>query len=156
MSPTHALALAFRGDTLRYMGKLDLALADYDRSLRSRPEFRPAFVGKGLTYERMGNLERARAEFEKAVASTSQLKSDVNKAGARDRAGAACGVRFRRAAAGHPGSAGEGIVGAFHSDAGDRRARGHTRHCRQAGPPGCAADRQCRLQECRPAQEPAA
>ena len=49
-----------RGDTFRYKGELDLAVADYDQALRIAPDFIAALVGRGLTYEKKGDLGQAR------------------------------------------------------------------------------------------------
>jgi len=42
-----------------------------------RPDYIPAFVGRGLTFEKRGDLARARAEYDKALNSRSQFRGDV-------------------------------------------------------------------------------
>ena len=75
--------------------------------------------------------------------------------GARNRAGAARGVRFGRAAAGHPGGAVAGVVGAVDSNAGHRRSGRAVPATVKTGP-ACRADhRQCRLPERRSAEKSA-
>ena len=59
-----------RGDTLRYKGDFNSALADYAEALNRMPDFTPALTGRGLVYERIGDTRRARVEFERALASS--------------------------------------------------------------------------------------
>jgi tetratricopeptide (TPR) repeat protein len=70
-----------RGDTYRYLGEFDRALADYDGALKLRPGYIPAYTGRGLTFEKMGDLVRAKTEFEKALNSTTLLESDFSRSG---------------------------------------------------------------------------
>ena len=46
-------------------------------ALRVTPDYIPAYVGRGLTFEKQGNIARARAEYEKALNSKSQFRGDV-------------------------------------------------------------------------------
>jgi hypothetical protein len=69
-----------RGDTYRYKGDLDHALADYNEALKIEPNSMSTLTGRGLTYEKAGDLVRAREEFKKALASADQLRMDSNKA----------------------------------------------------------------------------
>ena len=73
MSPLFYLT---RGDTYRYKGDFSRALADYDGALRVRPDYIPAFVGRGLTFEKQGNLED-RAPGMQALNSRSQFRGDT-------------------------------------------------------------------------------
>ena len=70
-----------RGDTYRYLGQFDRALADYDHALNLKPGYVPALTGRGLTFERMGDSASARAEFQKALSSTTLLTSDFARSG---------------------------------------------------------------------------
>jgi len=65
-----------RAPTYRYRGELNRALADYDQALRLTPDYIPAFVGRGLTFEKAGDIARARAEYNKALNSKSQFRGD--------------------------------------------------------------------------------
>ena len=62
--PKSPLPFLSRGNTYRYRGELNRALADYDPALRLTPDYIPAFVGRGLTFEKAGDVARARAEYE--------------------------------------------------------------------------------------------
>ncbi len=68
-----------RGDTYRYKGDFARALADYDNALRvdRDHDYIPAFVGRGLTFEKQGNLAGARTEYQKALNSRSQFRGDI-------------------------------------------------------------------------------
>src|SRR5262249_53932378 len=61
----------------RYRGEFNRALADYDQALRATPDYIPAFVGRGLTFEKQGDLARARVEYDKALNSRSQFRGDI-------------------------------------------------------------------------------
>jgi tetratricopeptide (TPR) repeat protein len=76
-----SLIYVYRGDTLRYRGEYARAIADDETALGiGLPDFIPALVGLGLTYEKMGDLTNARTQFERAVASKNQYRStDVSK-----------------------------------------------------------------------------
>jgi len=69
-----------RGDTYRYKGDLDHAIADYNEALKIEPDAISTFTGLGLAYEKAGDLARARENFKKALASSEQLRMDNNKA----------------------------------------------------------------------------
>jgi len=75
--PRMSVSFVRRADTRRYRGEFDRALIDYDRALRADPGYVPAFVGRGLTYEKMGDLIRARIEFQEALASPHPIKTGV-------------------------------------------------------------------------------
>lgn len=49
-------------------GKLDAALASYDRALRLRPDFPEALSNRGSTLERLGRFEDALASYDRALA----------------------------------------------------------------------------------------
>jgi tetratricopeptide (TPR) repeat protein len=69
-----------RGDLYRYTGNFDAAIKDYQKVLGWMPDYLPAMVGLGLTYERMGDLPRARAQFQQAAGSTSVMRfTDISK-----------------------------------------------------------------------------
>jgi tetratricopeptide (TPR) repeat protein len=67
LTPTKE-ALTEYGNTLRYLGDYQAALADFRGLLTLDPNNVNALVGRALTYEKMGNLDLARADFDKALA----------------------------------------------------------------------------------------
>jgi len=77
LDPLSPLPFLTRGDTYRYKGEFNRALADYDQALRLTPDYIPAFVGRGLTFEKQGDIARARVEYEKALSSRSEFRGDV-------------------------------------------------------------------------------
>jgi tetratricopeptide (TPR) repeat protein len=84
--PGIPLGLVYRGETHRYMGDYDRALADFNEAVRVDPEYAPAYSGRGLTFERSGDIERAKSEFRMALSvSENAGRSDVSKM-ARDTA----------------------------------------------------------------------
>ena len=84
--PGVALALQVRGDTLRYIGEYERALADYADSIRNEPEFAPAYTGRGLTYERLGEYNKAKAEFQTALRVSENSGRGDNSKSARETA----------------------------------------------------------------------
>ena len=84
--PGVALGLVFRGDTLRYLGETERALADYNEAIRVEPAFAPAYTGRGLTYERAGDLVRAKTEFETALSVSENSGRGDNSKSARETA----------------------------------------------------------------------
>ena len=73
-----ALILTYRGDVWRYQGEFGRALADYTEALSYAGAFAPAYIGRGLTYERLNDPVRARAEFEIALTKPTYI-NDSNK-----------------------------------------------------------------------------
>jgi tetratricopeptide (TPR) repeat protein len=63
-----AQALRYRGDTHRRLGRLELALADYDRSLALRPRDVPTLGARAETRERAGDPAGALADHAAALA----------------------------------------------------------------------------------------
>ena len=76
----------FRGDTLRYLGETERALADYDEATRLDPAYAPAYTGRGLTYERAGDFVKAKAEFERALSVSENSGRGDNAKSARETA----------------------------------------------------------------------
>lgn len=73
-----ALILTYRGDVWRYRGDFDRALADYSEALRYAGAYAPAYIGRGLTYQRLSDPVRARTEFEMALQKPTFI-NDSNK-----------------------------------------------------------------------------
>jgi tetratricopeptide (TPR) repeat protein len=60
-------AYANRGDAYRIAGKTDLALADYDQSIRLEPNRSITFHNRGLAYQAKGDLDHAVADYSQAI-----------------------------------------------------------------------------------------
>jgi tetratricopeptide (TPR) repeat protein len=60
-------AYANRGDAYRIAGKTDLALADYDQSIRLEPNRSITFHNRGLAYQAKGDLDHAIADYSQAI-----------------------------------------------------------------------------------------
>ena len=80
------LGFTLRGETLRYMGRYDQALADFDQAIRMLPDHAPAYTGRGLTFERLGDIERAKSEFRMALSVSENAGRSDNSKSARDTA----------------------------------------------------------------------
>lgn len=63
------LSLAYyeRAEIHRYMGQVDSAISDFNQSLRLAPKYPPAFVGRGLAFEKQGDRVKAKADFQTAI-----------------------------------------------------------------------------------------
>jgi len=61
------LALAYRAATYALMGKLDLALAEADRSTKVQPKMSGPYITRGFVYLEQGQLARAKDELDHAL-----------------------------------------------------------------------------------------
>ena len=84
--PGAALGFTLRGETLRYMGRYEEALSDFDQAIRAEPDYAPAYTGRGLTFERLGDGERAKSEFRMALSVSENAGRSDNSKSARDTA----------------------------------------------------------------------
>ncbi len=53
--------------TTAYLENDDLALADYNEAIRLDPKYAPAFIERGLVYERKNDVSRAIADFGESI-----------------------------------------------------------------------------------------
>ena len=60
-------AYANRGDAYRTKGETDLALADYDQSIRLEPNRSITFHNRGLAWQAKGDLDHAIADYSRAI-----------------------------------------------------------------------------------------
>jgi len=67
-APGYAYIFSNRGLTFRELADYDHALADWNQAIRLDKNYMPAFLFRGIEYERRGDREKAKADFEKAVA----------------------------------------------------------------------------------------
>jgi tetratricopeptide (TPR) repeat protein len=83
-----ALAIAYsnRGNARVNKGDTDLAIADYNESIKLDPAFAKAFNNRGIAYTRKGDLDRAIADFDAAIAMTPDYAGGLaNRARAYER-----------------------------------------------------------------------
>ena len=63
-----AVAHNNRGVALKALGRLDEALASYDKALALRPDYAEAFNNRGVALKALGRLDEALASYDKALA----------------------------------------------------------------------------------------
>jgi Flp pilus assembly protein TadD len=73
LSPDLALALKNRGNLLQRLGRIDEALADYDRALASIPDDADAIIGRGIIQRKLNRIHEAEKTLRRAIL----LKPDV-------------------------------------------------------------------------------
>lgn len=99
-----------RGNTYLVMGKLDKALADFNRALELNPKHANAFYNRSIVYERQGKRDLAIADVERFV----KLKPD-------DPDGPRRLALLRRAKATPPSQGGDAKPATFYNDRGWKR-----------------------------------
>jgi tetratricopeptide (TPR) repeat protein len=62
-----SLLHTYRGNALRYLGRLPEAVEAFESALRIAPDYVAAYVGRGLTYEKQADFVRGAADFRKAL-----------------------------------------------------------------------------------------
>ena len=67
-NPDHAAALSNRGLSLHKLGRLDEALASYDRALATQPDYADALVNRGVTLHDLKRFDEALASYDRAIA----------------------------------------------------------------------------------------
>ncbi|HEX2759305.1 MAG TPA: tetratricopeptide repeat protein, partial [Rhizomicrobium sp.] len=68
---------------LMFIGRLDEALALYDKAIALKPDLIDAYVNRGLVLTRRGRVEAAMADFDHAIAARPDLKSaHIGRSGA--------------------------------------------------------------------------
>ena len=77
----NAIAYYNRGISYRETGKLDLALADYDRAIEINPRYFEAYNNRGNIYMARGDNRRALQEFERALTVNPQYAVAHNNRG---------------------------------------------------------------------------
>jgi tetratricopeptide (TPR) repeat protein len=66
-NPTHAWAIAHRGEVHCLRGRYEQALSDFDRAIALDPTYTWAIAHRGETYHRMGRYEQALSDFDRAI-----------------------------------------------------------------------------------------
>jgi tetratricopeptide (TPR) repeat protein len=66
--PGYAYIFTNRGLTYVDLGQFDNALDDYNQAIRLDRKYMPAYLYRGLEYERRGDTQHAQEDFEKAAA----------------------------------------------------------------------------------------
>ena len=66
-SRTLAIALNNRGNAHYRKGDYDLAIADYDKSLKANPKYPRALNNRGLAFQKKGDFVRAIADFNQSI-----------------------------------------------------------------------------------------
>src|SRR4029079_18401424 len=69
IATAQSMALAYnnRGIARTTKGDYDLAVQDYDQSIKLYPTFAKAFNNRGLAYEKKGDLDRALSDYTAAI-----------------------------------------------------------------------------------------
>jgi tetratricopeptide (TPR) repeat protein len=67
-APLKARPYVNRGQAYQKDGKLDLALADYNKAIALKSTYAEAFNNRGLAYQDSGNFDLALADYNKAIA----------------------------------------------------------------------------------------
>jgi tetratricopeptide (TPR) repeat protein len=65
--PDVSLAYNNRGLTYDELGRLDLAIEDFDRAIELDPSDHKAYTNRGMLYGKMGRFDKAIADFEQAI-----------------------------------------------------------------------------------------
>ncbi|MBS1806679.1 MAG: DUF3421 domain-containing protein [Acidobacteria bacterium] len=63
-------ALVQKGDLYRETGKLDLAIAEYTKTIAAMPDHGGAMLGRGIAYFKKGDTRAADADFQKVIATS--------------------------------------------------------------------------------------
>ncbi|MBL8207911.1 MAG: DUF3421 domain-containing protein [Blastocatellia bacterium] len=63
-------AFVQKGDIYRETGKLDLAIAEYTKTIAASPDHGHAMYGRGLAYYKKGDAKAAEADFQKMLATS--------------------------------------------------------------------------------------
>ncbi len=74
--PQSLAAINILGAALRGQGKLQEAVASFDKAIQLRPDFADAYYNRGITLKELGRLNEALQNYDKAI----QLKPDFAKA----------------------------------------------------------------------------
>ncbi len=69
-----SMAYNNRGKVLIDMGRLDEAIADFDRAVAMNPFFHKAYYNRGFVFDKMGRFDEAIADFDKAIASNPSFR----------------------------------------------------------------------------------
>jgi S1-C subfamily serine protease len=80
-NPRNATAYYNRGISYRETGKIDLALADYNRAIEINPRYFEAFNNRGNIYMARGDNRRALQEFDQAITINPQYAVAHNNRG---------------------------------------------------------------------------
>lgn len=69
ISNPHVLAIAYnnRGNAYNAEGKYELAIQDYDESIKLNPDYAKPFNNRGVAYRKKGDYDRAVADFDAAI-----------------------------------------------------------------------------------------
>jgi TolB-like protein/cytochrome c-type biogenesis protein CcmH/NrfG len=67
LDPNYARAHSLKGGTLRFQGRLDESIAEYERALSLDPAMVIAFVGLGWDYLNLGQFEKSLEYLDKAI-----------------------------------------------------------------------------------------
>jgi tetratricopeptide (TPR) repeat protein len=67
LDPNYARAHSLKGGILRFQGRLDESVAEYERALSLDPAMVIAFVGLGYDYLYLGQFEKSLEYFDKAI-----------------------------------------------------------------------------------------
>lgn len=77
-SPRSFWALSYRGRIFYNRGQDELALADFEESIRINPYYAKVYLNLGQLYERQGNMEGALENYAKAAALSPKYKELLN------------------------------------------------------------------------------
>jgi tetratricopeptide (TPR) repeat protein len=81
LNPTYADGFNNLGVTLQAQGKLDEAIAAYNKALSLKPDYAAAYYNMGVTLQKQGKLDEAITAYNKALSSKPDYSNACNNMG---------------------------------------------------------------------------